>query len=552
MFVDERQRMPRPARKLRLQIGDLARDVGRDVGLLDLLAQRGERLVARGRVGGDVAVGDDRAGPVVEAARGHERVVERERDRVAVGNRPRGQHLAQLRDVRGLRADALGVAVGELVEVADLGRAEIARRRLRLRRADLRKPRLDLRRRRLRELEVVRRDGVAHDLAEQRRDPRVGGGVADVGVGRVVLLGLEVDVRQGRLGRRRDDARDVAEVVGQRRKQRDVADRRRARRRRVDRRQHAVALAEVQRDVRDVREQLRGEDRAHARRAQRALVVREERLLRVAGGVVGDRVRRERHGGGDEVVGERDVLGAHRVRWPELERVEALLATGLEAVVGDDRAGEVRAVVAEVRHAVERVQPDPELERLRREVVVKLKGLRVEEVELRRVGVDADDEDLHLLGAELAGHVVRARERLERRAVGDEPRALGDRQVAAGRIERRLLVDGRLRVDRRRGRVDGRRRVLDGGLGVDGLGVDGRVDRGVDRRCGVLAVGRAGLITRHARDSKSAHRRGCVHLRTPGAGRRGCRACRRHLSVSPVPSSPSSRAAPSPPNRRPA
>jgi hypothetical protein len=39
------------------------------------------------------------------------------------------------------------------------------------------------------------------------------------------------------------------------------------------------------------------------------------------------------------------------------------------------------------------------LERLRREVVVKLERLRVEEVELGRAGVDADDEDLQLLGA---------------------------------------------------------------------------------------------------------------------------------------------------------
>ncbi len=410
---------------------------------------------------------------------------------------------------------------------------QVARRRLGLGRADLREPGLDLLGRRLGELEVVGRDRVAHDLAEQRGDPRVGGCVADVGVGRVVLLRLEVDVRQRRLRRRADDARDVAEVVRQRREERDVADRGRPGRRRVDRREDAVALAEVQRDVGDVREQLGGEDRAHARVAQRALVLREERLLRVPGGVVGDLACGERHRLGDEVVGERDVLGAHRVRRPELERVEPLLAAGLEAVVGDDRPGEVRAVVAEVRDAVELAESDAELERLRREVEVKLKGLRVEEVELGSVGVDADDEDLHLLGAELARDVVGARERLERRAVGDEPRALRDRQVAAGRVEgrgvgRRLLVDGRVDGGRvgRRLLVDGR---VDGGRVGGRLLVDGRVDGGrvgrrllvdgrVDRRRGALAVLR-GLVAGHTGDSSGAPGRDvctCARL-YPGA-----------------------------------
>ena len=72
---------------------------------------------------------------------------------------------------------------------------------------------------------------------------------------------------------------------------------------------------------------------------------------------------------------------------PELERVEPGRAAPrrLVAVVGDDRPGEVRAVVAKVRDRVKVAIGDLQPETPGREVPVKRERLRVEEVQLRRV-----------------------------------------------------------------------------------------------------------------------------------------------------------------------
>ena len=87
----------------------------------------------------------------------------------------------------------------------------------------------------------------------------------------------------------------MAEIVWQRAEQGHIADRRRPRGRRVDGAQHAVALAEVQGDVGDAGEQLAGLHDTHAGVAQRGLVLTQERLLRVAGGVVGELLAGESH-----------------------------------------------------------------------------------------------------------------------------------------------------------------------------------------------------------------------------------------------------------------
>ncbi len=241
-------------------------------------------------------------------------------------------------------------------------------------------------------------------------------------------------MRQRRLRRGADDAGDVPEVVGKCGEQRDVADRRRSRGGRVDGGQHAEALAGVQRDVGDVREQLARGDAAHAELVEQRAVLREQRLLGLTRGVVRQPRRGERHRRADEVEGQRDVARADRIGGPELQRVEPGLASArrLEAVVGDDRAGEVRAIVAEVRDRVEVAVGDPQAEPVGREVPVVLEGLRVDEVQLRRRRVDAEDQQLALPRRELAGDVVAAREQLERRAVGDAAGAGLDRQLRRG------------------------------------------------------------------------------------------------------------------------
>ena len=246
-------------------------------------------------------------------------------------------------------------------------------------------------------------------------------------------------MRQRRLRRRADHAGDMAEVVGQRSEQRDVADRRRAPARRIDGGQHAEALAGVQRDVRDVREELRRRDRAHAELAQRVGVLRIQRLLRVAGRVVGELLRRRT--ASPRARGRTPSRRASPAPGPSARTRArtarlAAAARGLVAVVGDDRAREVRTVVAEVRDRVELAEADRQAEPAAGEVVVVLKLVRVEEVQLRRGRVDAEDQELHLRRGELAGHVVAARERLERRAIGDLAGTDRDVEVADRRAVR--------------------------------------------------------------------------------------------------------------------
>ena len=267
----------RALRELRLQRADRGRVLLREVGLLHLLAQLVERLLARDRIGPQRLVADDLVRVLVEAAVAHEAVIEGERDRVAVRRDAGGQHLAQLGDVGRLRADALDVAVAELVEVADLRRGEIARRRLRLLGAGCAPARPSPpRASRARARSRRRAPRSARPGRAAGRSSRVRRRAAHVGVGRVVLLGLEVDVRQRRLRRRADHPGDVAEVVGQRREHRDVADRRRARGGGIDRGEHAEALARVQRDV-GRRSRTARSWRSSARRARAAAARRPRR-----------------------------------------------------------------------------------------------------------------------------------------------------------------------------------------------------------------------------------------------------------------------------------
>ena len=124
-----------------------------------------------------------------------------------------------------------------------------------------------------------------------------------------------------------------------------------------------------------------------------------------------------------------------RVGGPELERGEAgrpAAVLRLEAVVGDDRAGDVGAVVAEVRDRVEVAVGDPQAQAAGGEVPVVLVGVRVEEYSCGD-GVSTPRMSSFISGAASWPGTSTRRASLQRRAVGHGSRALSLRAVAPDR-----------------------------------------------------------------------------------------------------------------------
>ena len=102
-----------------------------------------------------------------------------------------------------------------------------------------------------------------------------------------------------------------------------------------------------------------------------------------------------------------DALEVHRVGRPELHGVDALdRLVGFVVIVGDKAAGEVFTLVGEVGLAIERLQIERPSQGVLGKIVVERVVRGVLKIELGVWGVDACDEELHLLHLHRAGEVV--------------------------------------------------------------------------------------------------------------------------------------------------
>ena len=414
-------------------------------GLLDGLAQLREGVLADGGVVGEPGCGDHRTGRVVEPELGHEPLVERERQRAAVGHDRGRQHAAQLGDVGGLGAERGRVGEAERGERRGLGARQIARRHLRGRRTLRLEVSRDVLGRGRLDVDAVSGDLEPHDAIAERHELGARGRAGEICVRRVVLLGLQVDVGQRRLRRGGHDAGDVGQLARGLLEHHHVAHGRGATRRRaVLDPQRAEADAEVHRRERDAGEQLAGDHHPHSGVGERRALLVEATLLALARRVVRDVAGRERQRRGDELVRERDVRGGDRVGRPELDGVQPEWRVGRMGGVVQDGASQVGAVVAEVRDRVPRLELVGHAERGLREVEVIAEALGLDQVQRRGRAVDAGDQELHRAQLRRAGDVVAHRERVECR---HRERPLG----AMGRFDRRR----RRRIDRRR--IDRRR-----------------------------------------------------------------------------------------------
>jgi hypothetical protein len=163
------------------------------------------------------------------------------------------------------------------------------------------------------------------------------------------------------------------------------------------------------------------------------LLVPVERLLSVAGRVVGKLSTGKRHRLTDRPKRLGDVVSLNRIRGPELHRVKAAPTVWcLETVVCDHRPGQIAAIVTEISLCVELGERHLDTQRAGSEVVVVGVCVRVSEVKPRRDLVHIQHQELHLARTERAGDIVASREHLECLPVRHLGCPLQDRQVNWG------------------------------------------------------------------------------------------------------------------------
>ena len=146
----------------------------------------------------------------------HEGIVKIEGHGKSRGGHARRQAAIQLRHIGGLGTKGIGVFEPNIRQGRDLRDLQVSRRILRFCRADGVKVGIDVLVGRGCQFQSVGQDLEFDILPLQCQNVGVCGGVLEIRIGCVVLLGLDIDVRQGGLRCLRDDAGHVTQRVGQR------------------------------------------------------------------------------------------------------------------------------------------------------------------------------------------------------------------------------------------------------------------------------------------------------------------------------------------------